>query len=94
MAIRAARGPSTSTSTLPIIAEVGCPPCPPKVRFDNQLYADYEATLREANSLDFDDLLVFGLRLFRTAPQVLETCRHILVDEFQVCVSPRGADPC
>lgn len=52
---------------------------------DYQLYAEYEAALREANSLDFDDLLVFGLRLFRTAPRVISHCRHILVDEFQVC---------
>lgn len=49
-----------------------------------QLYGEYEAALREANSLDFDDLLVFGLRLFTEAPRVLESCRHILVDEFQV----------
>ncbi|EIW69008.1 hypothetical protein TREMEDRAFT_39321 [Tremella mesenterica DSM 1558] len=68
MAVRAARDPNTSTSTLAIIAE---------------LYAEYEATLREANSLDFDDLLVFGLRLFRDSPRILESCRHILVDEFQ-----------
>ncbi|WRT65721.1 uncharacterized protein IL334_002669 [Kwoniella shivajii] len=68
MAMRAAQDPGTSTNTLAIIAE---------------LYAEYEATLREANSLDFDDLLVFGLRLFRSAPRVLESCRHILVDEFQ-----------
>jgi hypothetical protein len=48
------------------------------------LYAEYEDSLREADSLDFDDLLVFGLRLFRTAPNILASCRHILVDEFQV----------
>ncbi|OCF43356.1 DNA helicase II/ATP-dependent DNA helicase PcrA [Kwoniella heveanensis CBS 569] len=68
MAIRAAQDPSSSTSTTAIIAE---------------LYMEYELALREANSLDFDDLLVFGLKLFRTAPRVLESCRHILVDEFQ-----------
>ncbi|WWC60335.1 uncharacterized protein I303_102906 [Kwoniella dejecticola CBS 10117] len=68
MAIRAAQDPSSSTSTLAVIAE---------------LYAEYEANLRESNSLDFDDLLVFGLRLFRTAPRILDSCRHILVDEFQ-----------
>ncbi|WWD16482.1 hypothetical protein CI109_100908 [Kwoniella shandongensis] len=68
MAIRAAQDPSSSTNTLAVIAE---------------LYAEYEAGLREANSLDFDDLLVFGVKLFRTAPRVLEGCRHILVDEFQ-----------
>lgn len=49
-----------------------------------QLYGEYEAALRASNSLDFDDLLVFGLRLFRTAPRVISHCKHILVDEFQV----------
>ncbi|WVQ93444.1 hypothetical protein IAU59_000518 [Kwoniella sp. CBS 9459] len=68
MAIRAAQDPSSSTSTTAIIAE---------------LYMEYELALRESNSLDFDDLLVFGLELFRTAPRILESCRHILVDEFQ-----------
>ncbi|WVW80167.1 hypothetical protein I302_102144 [Kwoniella bestiolae CBS 10118] len=68
MAIRAAQDPSASTSTLSMIAE---------------LYGEYESNLRESNSLDFDDLLVFGLKLFRSAPRVLESCRHILVDEFQ-----------
>lgn len=85
MAIRAANDPGTSTSTTAFIAEVfivvdiGY-----TFRADPQLYAEYEASLREANSLDFDDLLVFGLRLFRTSPHVLEHCKHILVDEFQV----------
>lgn len=50
-----------------------------------QLYGEYELALRESNSLDFDDLLVFGLKLFRSHPGVLEHCRHILVDEFQAC---------
>lgn len=51
---------------------------------NQQLYAEYEAALREANSLDFDDLLVYALRLFQTVPRVLQSCFHILVDEFQV----------
>ncbi|WWC68615.1 uncharacterized protein I206_102545 [Kwoniella pini CBS 10737] len=68
MAIRAAQDPSSSTSTSSIIAE---------------LYGEYEANLRESNCLDFDDLLVFGLRLFRNAPRILDSCKHILVDEFQ-----------
>ncbi len=49
-----------------------------------QLYRSYEDTLRVADSLDFDDLLVFGLKLFRAAPEILKNCKHILVDEFQV----------
>lgn len=48
-----------------------------------QLYEEYDAALREANALDFDDLLLFGLRLFREHPNVISSCKHILVDEFQ-----------
>ncbi|TXT15032.1 uncharacterized protein COLE_01225 [Cutaneotrichosporon oleaginosum] len=48
-----------------------------------ELYEDYEAALREAGALDFDDLLLFGLRLFRQHSGILESCTHILVDEFQ-----------
>lgn len=59
----------------------------------HQLYAEYEEALRESNSLDFDDLLVFGLRLFRSAPRVLESCFHILVDEFQVGHLPTHLRP-
>lgn len=68
MKIRAAQD-NADTSTLTAIAE---------------LYAEYEAALREAGALDFDDLLLFGLRLFREQPRILESCAHILVDEFQV----------
>ncbi|BEI85006.1 hypothetical protein CcaverHIS002_0504070 [Cutaneotrichosporon cavernicola] len=67
MAVRAAQD-NVETSTLTVIAE---------------LYGEYEAALREAGSLDFDDLLLFGLRLFREQPGILESCTHILVDEFQ-----------
>lgn len=49
-----------------------------------QIYGEYEAALRDANSLDFDDLLVFGLKLFKDNPNILASCYHILVDEFQV----------
>jgi DNA helicase-2/ATP-dependent DNA helicase PcrA len=83
MAMRAATDPSSSTNTLSFIAEVSFPNLS-TTKLIRQLYGEYEAALREANSLDFDDLLVFGLRLFRTAPRVIAHCRHILVDEFQV----------
>ncbi|KDQ15802.1 hypothetical protein BOTBODRAFT_31276 [Botryobasidium botryosum FD-172 SS1] len=47
------------------------------------IFKDYSAELRRTNSLDFDDLLVYGVKLFTAAPDVLRDCRHILVDEFQ-----------
>lgn len=47
------------------------------------LYKSYEHALRTSDSLDFDDLLLFGLKLFRATPSILKNCKHILVDEFQ-----------
>ena len=46
-----------------------------------KLYRDYEDTLRKNNSLDFDDLLVYGVTLFCHHSQVRKWCKHILVDE-------------
>jgi len=47
----------------------------------------YASALKAYNAVDFDDLLVFTLKLFREFPVVLERwrerCRHVLVDEFQ-----------
>ncbi|KAH9930039.1 P-loop containing nucleoside triphosphate hydrolase protein [Fomitopsis serialis] len=47
------------------------------------VYTKYEHTLRQSNSLDFDDLLLFGVRLFARHPAVGDWCQHVLVDEFQ-----------
>jgi DNA helicase-2/ATP-dependent DNA helicase PcrA len=47
----------------------------------------YQELLREANALDFDDLLVETVRLFEQHPEVLgryqERYRYILADEYQ-----------
>ncbi len=52
-----------------------------------EVYADYQARLRKAGAMDFDDLLVNVVVLFRDHPDVLheyqERFEHILVDEFQ-----------
>ena len=45
-----------------------------------EIYEEYENALRQSNSLDFDDLLVFGARLFAHRP-VVTWCKHVLVDE-------------
>ncbi|KAI0661646.1 UvrD-helicase-domain-containing protein [Cubamyces menziesii] len=47
------------------------------------IYKQYEKTLRDANSLDFDDLLMFGVKLFKTHAKASSWCRHVLVDEYQ-----------
>lgn len=47
----------------------------------------YQRKKRDLNAMDFDDLLVNGLRLFRERPDILARYRdrflHILVDEYQ-----------
>ncbi len=52
-----------------------------------RVYEQYQERLRAGSALDFDDLLMETVRLFREAPQVLaryqERYLHILVDEFQ-----------
>jgi superfamily I DNA/RNA helicase len=52
-----------------------------------EAFPRYAKALRAYNAVDFDDLLVLTLRLFREHPEALASwrarCRHILVDEFQ-----------
>jgi DNA helicase-2/ATP-dependent DNA helicase PcrA len=52
-----------------------------------QAYAEYERRLVAANAMDFDDLLVRTVRMFREHPEVLEHYQdrfeHVLVDEYQ-----------
>ncbi|MEO6014928.1 MAG: UvrD-helicase domain-containing protein [Devosia sp.] len=51
------------------------------------LYADYQARLKSLNAVDFGDLLLEGIRLFREHPDVLaefhRQFKYILVDEYQ-----------
>jgi DNA helicase-2/ATP-dependent DNA helicase PcrA len=53
----------------------------------SELYNAYEKEKRMSRSLDFDDLLIEGLNLFKKHPafkaQFQRTVRHILVDEYQ-----------
>ena len=52
-----------------------------------RVYERYEKLLHESSALDFDDLLLRTVHLFRQCPEVLERYRkryqHIQVDEFQ-----------
>src|SRR5688572_4400917 len=51
------------------------------------IQARYESALRACNAIDFDDLLLLTLRLFREFPEVLEKARdryrYVMVDEYQ-----------
>lgn len=48
---------------------------------------EYQATLKENNAIDFDDILCMVVKLFKTHPEVLERYQdrfqYIMVDEYQ-----------
>ncbi|MFG1808879.1 DNA helicase PcrA [Streptomyces sp. NPDC049040] len=52
-----------------------------------EAYALYQARLREANALDFDDIIMTTVNLLQAFPDVAEhyrrRFRHVLVDEYQ-----------
>ncbi len=56
-------------------------------RVTRQVFARYVRELRERNALDFDDLLLFLVRLLETQEDVLDyyrrQFRHVLIDEYQ-----------
>ncbi|KAB8167280.1 DNA helicase PcrA [Streptomyces sp. 3MP-14] len=53
----------------------------------SEAYSMYQARLREANALDFDDIIMTTVHLLQAFPDVAEhyrrRFRHILVDEYQ-----------
>jgi len=52
-----------------------------------EVYTLYEQALRKANAVDFDDLLLRSIQLFRDCPEVADgysaRCEQLLVDEYQ-----------
>lgn len=56
-------------------------------RIASDIYKSYNALLRKANALDFDDILYFTVRLFEQRQDVREKYQerfqHVLVDEYQ-----------
>ena len=52
-----------------------------------KIYARYDRRLREANALDFDDIILHTVELLQTSPETLEyyrrKFRYILIDEYQ-----------
>lgn len=53
----------------------------------SKVYTEYQATLKKNNAMDFDDLIVKTVELFKSCPEVLEQYqnrfRYIMVDEYQ-----------
>ena len=60
-----------------------------------KLYPSYQSKLKSLSALDFGDLLLLTIRLFRQFPHILQSYRqkfsHILIDEFQD-ISPAQYD--
>ncbi|MCD6440918.1 MAG: UvrD-helicase domain-containing protein [Candidatus Marinimicrobia bacterium] len=58
-----------------------------------ELYPLYQNALKRSNAVDFDDLLLLPLELFKQAPEILEKYRfiyqYILVDEYQDTNKPQ-----
>jgi len=52
-----------------------------------EVYEQYQRRLKEHNALDFDDLIMLTVRLFKENPEILakyqEHFRYIMVDEYQ-----------
>ena len=52
-----------------------------------EVYKEYEETLKNNNSIDFDDLLLLPIKLFKEYPNVLkayqERFQYVLIDEYQ-----------
>ena len=52
-----------------------------------EIYREYQSILRKSNSVDFDDLLVLPVKMFKEYPEILEKYQekyqYILVDEYQ-----------
>jgi len=56
-------------------------------RIIGQAYVEYEKRLKSSNSLDFDDLILLTVRLFKENPEILRNYqrrfKYVLVDEYQ-----------
>ena len=102
MTLVAATSTSTPSATRRTRSSTGCPttrtscatprrrPGTRATHFEEtyaSAYTVYQRRLREANALDFDDLIMTTVHLFQAFPDVRENYRrrfrHVLVDEYQ-----------
>jgi len=67
--------------------ELGAQMDTPMIKVAADIYAALGPALKQANAMDFDDLLIHPLTLFREHPERLaywqDRFQHVLVDEFQ-----------
>ncbi|EIN10179.1 UvrD-helicase-domain-containing protein, partial [Punctularia strigosozonata HHB-11173 SS5] len=82
--ISKAKAKGTSAEEMLATVNKGSHKLDPLTHVVAEIYAEYQSALRKSNSLDFDDLLVYGVKLFKwNNGQVVRWCKHVLVDEFQ-----------
>jgi DNA helicase-2/ATP-dependent DNA helicase PcrA len=57
------------------------------IAFVQHIEQRYQQSLRACNAVDFDDLILLTLRLFKENPEALQACRekyrYVMVDEYQ-----------
>jgi len=58
-----------------------------RAKMTARIYASYQMRMKEANALDFDDIILLTVMLFESHPDILEYYRkkykYIMVDEYQ-----------
>lgn len=58
-----------------------------RMKFNAQIYAEYQRSLLAFNAVDFDDLLVYAVEVLKRNEEIRrqwsERCRYIMVDEYQ-----------
>ncbi len=78
---------SSAKNRMLLPEELGARADTPLVKVAADIYADAGPALKQANAMDFDDLLLHPLALFREHPERLaywqDRFQHVLVDEFQ-----------
>ena len=78
---------SSAKNRMLLPEELGARADTPLVKVAADIYADVGPALKQANAMDFDDLLLHPLALFRDHPERLaywqDRFQHVLVDEFQ-----------
>src|SRR5207249_1335252 len=78
---------ASAKTRLLVAEELGAQAESPLERVAAEIYAQLGPALRQANAMDFDDLLLHPLALFREHPERLaywqQRFQHVLVDEFQ-----------
>src|SRR2546422_3171828 len=78
---------SSAKNRMMLPEELGASADGPLERVAAEIYAGLGPALRQANAMDFDDLLLFPLTLFAEHPERLAYWQrrfdHVLVDEFQ-----------